>query len=254
MLKKTERLELFNTIPLDFISQKNFIEKVISWVLQKEKRKVFYLNAHNIVTCFNNSSFLSIIKSADLIYPDGWGPIFWARMSGKNYKERVNAADFIHKFLKILSLKKAKMYLLGGDKETLIQTIKTIHDKYEGITISGYHHGFFKKDEERIIVKEIKSTKPNLVLIGMGTPKQELWVYKNWAFLPQAVYWCVGGLFGYISEIKSRAPYWMRKFSLEWLYRLCQEPRRLGIRYTVENFLFIYYLLKFKIKKAKFII
>jgi len=249
-----QRHLLFNLIPLDCLSENQVLKKVQRWIIRKEKKRIFYLNVHNTVISYKNPNYLTIINSGDLVYPDGWGPVIAMRLLGNKCFKRVNAADYIDKLLEILNLEKAKLYFLGSEKETLIQTIKTIHDKYKGITISGYHHGFFKKSEEKIIVSEIKSLEPNLVFIGMGTPKQEQWVNNNWDFLPQAVYWCVGGLFGYVSEVKSRAPYWMRELSLEWFYRLIQEPSRLGVRYTVENALFIFFLLKFLVKKVKFII
>lgn len=250
--KPINRLILFNFIPLDAFSETEFIEKIISWVTKREKRKVSYLNVHSIVKCFNNPSYFSAISSTDLLYPDGWGPAILGKMFGSHSLKRVNAADFIDRFFLILEQLEAKIYLLGCEQQTLVETVKKIQKKYKSITICGFHHGFFNKAQEKLIIKELRSKKPNLILIGMGTPKQEQWVHDNWQKLPSAVYWTVGGLFYYISGLKSRAPVWMRKLSLEWFYRLLQEPRRLGVRYTIGNLLFFYYLVRFIIIKKIF--
>jgi len=239
MNKKVPRLLLFDSVPLNLINQDLFIKTFSYWVKQKQKKSIFYLNAHGVVTSFDSSGYLRALKFADLIYPDGWGPAILARLFGHPWIERVNAADFIDKVLEILNSQRAKLYLLGCEKETVARTARVIKQKYKKINICGFHNGFFTKGEENRMLGEIRATKPNVLLIGMGIPKQELWVHNNWKRLPNGVYWTVGGLFYYISGLKSRAPLFMRRIGLEWLYRLFQEPRRLGKRYTVVNLKFM---------------
>ncbi len=251
MAKKNHlvRVKILDQVPMDLLSEEQFIRKTISWVVNKEKRKVFYINAHSVLTAINNSNFLTAINLGNLVYPDGWGPVIVARMEGFKNIVRINAADFIDDLLQKLNDLKVKIYLLGSEKSVLEKTVQKIQKKYSKIIICGYHQGFFNKEKERLIIKEIKSTKPHIVLVGMGVPKQELWVNDNWDNLPNAVYWTVGGLFYYISGLRSRAPKWMRNYSFEWLYRLIQEPKRLWERYTFGNLLFIYYFFSWLIKK-----
>lgn len=251
MKKSNLRLLFFGLIPLDLISEGQFIETIFRWKVGKQKRKIFYLNTHSVGIAFNNREYLEALRSSDLIYPDGWGPIFLAKLFGHSSNKRVNAADFVDKVLTILNRQRSKLFLLGCEEKTVARTVKVIKQKYRKIIISGFHHGFFTRVEEKKIISQIKSVRPDIVLIGMGVPKQELWVYNNWKLLPKSIYWTVGGLFYYISGLKSRAPLWMRKIGLEWLYRLLQEPRRLWRRYTIGNLHIFYQLISYLINKRK---
>ncbi|OGK15907.1 hypothetical protein A2774_02650 [Candidatus Roizmanbacteria bacterium RIFCSPHIGHO2_01_FULL_39_12c] len=244
-----EKIKLFNLIPINFVSKKFFINLVTSWLNKKSKKRIYYMNVHGIITFFKNKKTLRVLDKADIIYPDGWGPILAVKILHNTFTERVNAADFIDKFLTKLNLKRVRIYLLGGEKNIIQLATDRLRNKYKNIVLTGYHHGFFDKLEGKKIIREINIKKPQLVLIGMGSPEQELWVNDNWETLPNSVFWTVGGLFYYIAGIKSRAPIWMRKYSLEWLYRLLQEPGRLTVRYTWENLIFAYLVLSNLLKK-----
>lgn len=248
-INKIKRILLFDCIPLDILSTNKFIKILSTWIENNEKKAIFYLNTHNIVQSLQNQSYLSALQAADIIYPDGWGPVITAQLSGIQYPERVNAADFIDKVFQNLNKQKNKIYLLGSEEKILKKSVKNISRKYRNIVIAGYYHGFFTEYQEKKIISDIKTKRPDLTLIGMGTPKQELWVRKNWKYLPNGVYWTVGGLYHYISGRQSRAPSWLRNNGLEWLYRLLLEPRRLWKRYIIGNMIFLYLLSTYFVKK-----
>ncbi len=243
---KFKRIMILDKFPLDLVSKTDFINALGKWILIGEKKKIFYSNVHTIVTAKKDKEFYEYLKKADIVYPDGWGPVLALRLSSKRkiakHLTRVNAADFIYVLLAKMNSSRAKIYLLGDAGKTLKKAVRNIGRKYRNIKIVGSHDGYFDAKENQLILKKIKEARPNLVLIGMGTPIQEMWVKNNWNKLPNSVYWCVGGLFNYISGTKKRAPKWMRENSLEWLYRLLQEPKRLWYRYTIMNIKFIYYL------------
>lgn len=238
---------VFNKFPVDLISKKNFLDMISDWVSRPKKKKVFYTNVHTIYETSKNPKLLKSFVDADLVYPDGFGPLIALNKIRK--RERINAADLVDQLYAKLNKLKVKIYLLGDFDEVLQKTNYLILKKYKKIKVVGYHSGYFNVLENNKIIKEIKSLKPHLVLIGMGTPKQEVWVNDNWNKLPKAVYWCVGGLFNYLAKSRKRAPVWMRENSMEWLYRFLQDPRRLYYRYTAENLFFLFLFLKFWFRK-----
>ncbi len=229
---------VFGNIPISLISKKELIDNLVNWCKRGLKKKIFYTNIHTIFTAKRNKNFLTELKSGDVVYPDGWGPLL--AFSKTSEPERVNAADFIDNLLIRLNKNGLRIYLLGDKVAVLEKIVKVFLKKYTNIKIVGFHSGFFTDSENRLIVKEINNKKPQLVLVAMSTPKQELWISDNWNNLPKSVFWSVGGLFNYIAETRKRAPLWMRKYYLEWLYRFMQEPKRLFFRYTFENLYFLF--------------
>lgn len=234
----------FGGIPIDLIGIDNFTYQLRTWVQNNDKRFVTYLNVHNSVLVTENEEYLALLKDADLVYPDGWGPVIAARILAGVRGSRVNAADFIDDLLAKLNETKVKIYLLGDTQEIVEKAGMEIEKKYKNIKICGTKNGFFNNNESKSIVSDINLKRPNLVLVGMGSPKQELWINDNYKKLPNAVYWSVGGLFNYIAKSRSRAPEWMRNYGFEWLYRFFQEPKRLWRRYTLENVKFALILLR----------
>jgi N-acetylglucosaminyldiphosphoundecaprenol N-acetyl-beta-D-mannosaminyltransferase len=201
------------------------------------------MNTYGVVTFIKNEKYAEIIEKADIVYADGCGPILASRFSKNKLSIRVNVGDYIDKLFNSIQRYQLTIYLLGGQTRLLKKTISVIKKKYPLIRISGYHHGFFSKESNFEIIKNIKKGHPNIVLVGMGLPIQEFWINDNWEFLPDAVYLGVGGVFEYIAG-KIRAPLWMRNNCLEWLYRFFQEPKRLWRRYTLDNISFIYTFIK----------
>lgn len=244
-----KRIHLFGKVPFDTISKNQLISTIVKWGKKHKKAKVLNMNTYGVVTFLNNKKYADIINSADIIYPDGWGPVIASKFERSKLKSRMTGGDFIHDLLKTIEKERLKIYLLGCEHETVKKTSLSIRKRYPIIKICGYKSGFFDRKSETKIVNNLKKVKPNIVIVGMGIPIQEHFINKNWENLPDAVYLGMGGIFYYIAEIKSRAPVWMRKMSFEWLYRLFQEPRRLWRRYTIINIKFIYYVIQFSILK-----
>jgi N-acetylglucosaminyldiphosphoundecaprenol N-acetyl-beta-D-mannosaminyltransferase len=247
---KNNKALIFDKISINYLSVNEFIAKVGRWSKSSEKRKIYYLNVHNLITAFNNLTYLDVLKKANLIYADGFGPVLILKLINNIKTERVNAADFIDRFFRSISRKKRiRLFLLGSEEEVVKETAKKISKKYKNIVLAGFCHGFFDSSQDLSVVTALKKAKPNLVLVGMGSPRQEIWIDRNYPKLPSAVYWSVGGLFHLMSGRRARAPLFMRNYSLEWLYRLSQEPRRLFLRYTMENLYFLLLLTKFFVIK-----
>jgi N-acetylglucosaminyldiphosphoundecaprenol N-acetyl-beta-D-mannosaminyltransferase len=249
--KGNSRIQLFDEVPFDKVTKNELILKVIEWASCHTKKVVLNMNTYGAVTYMQNKKYAKAIRSADLIYADGWGPVFASRFQATSLPERVNVGDFIDNILVKMHRKKLKLFLLGSKADLIVKTVSKIKSKYKDIKIVGSHHGFFPRKDQGEIALKITKARPNLVLVGMGLPIQEYFIHDNWKKLPNAVFMGVGSVFEYIAG-KNRAPIWMRKSGLEWLFRLIQEPRRLWKRYTLKNLEFIYYFLKsFRISDSK---
>ena len=245
------RILLFNQVPIDVISKKDLIGKIILWAEAKKKKMVVYMNAYGVVEYSKNQKYANVVKNADIVYPDGWGPVFASRFFKDKLTKRVNVGDFVDELLADIDSKRLGIYLVGCESATNEKTLEAIKKRYPKIKVCGGDHGFFNQREEQEIVEKIKKTRPRIVLVGMSVPKQEYFIARNFPSLPPAVYMGVGGVFYYISGLKKRAPRLMRKYGFEWLYRLLQEPKRLWRRYTLGNLNFTYLFIKSLVGKAK---
>ncbi len=239
-----KRIKLFGQVPFDKINNQQLIAQVLKFISKRKKKLFVNLNIHSVTEYFRNEKFATIVDKSDISFADGWGPVLAAKFAGTQLPGRVNVGDFIDDLLENLNEKKYSLYLLGCEEHVVIKTAKTILDQYPNIKLKGFRNGFFDEREEERIVEQIFRLKPQIVLVGMGVPRQEYFINDNWQKLPNSVFIGVGGVFYYISNLKSRAPVWMRNNSLEWLYRLVQEPRRLWRRYTIDNLYFIYLVFK----------
>ena len=157
--------------------------------------------------------------------------------------QRTTAPDLLDEILKISAKKKYKHYFYGSTKETLDKLKLAINEKYGNVNIVGTYSPPFKEltdDEDVDIVNNINEAKPDFVWVGLGSPKQENWMYKHKGRV-NALMIGVGAAFDYLAGNIKRAPMWMQKLNLEWLYRLIQDPVRLFSRYLYTNIKFIIY-------------
>lgn len=208
---------------------------------------IFFINAH----CFNiaqkESHYRKALNEAELLLNDGIGIKLGALFSGILLKENMNGTDFIPRLISLARDQKMKVYLLGGEDGIAKNAKVKLEQKIKGVSIVGYQNGYFNFDEDQEIVSDIINHNTDLLIVGMGVPRQELWLTKNKEKL-HGVKLCVAGgaVLDFISEKVKRAPLWMQKTGTEWIYRLLHEPFRLFNRYFIGIPLFFFNLLKTK--------
>jgi N-acetylglucosaminyldiphosphoundecaprenol N-acetyl-beta-D-mannosaminyltransferase len=166
-----------------------------------------------------------------MITPDGIGIVYASKILGHSLKERVAGYDMLHALLgyRERSMACTKIFLLGSSPEVVQSASKKLAELYGRVHISGFHHGFFKKNsmEESSIVEMISREKPDLLLVGLGSPKQEDFIHRFKDKLGASVMIGVGGSFDILSGRICRAPVIFRRLGFEWLYRLICQPRRI---------------------------
>ena len=235
------RLHTVNVLGIDVFSIRmaqllNICEEYID---NKKALLLGVVNVAKLVNCHKNIELQRSLMEADIVLADGL-PIIWlSRMLGDPLPERVTGIDIMYELLKEANKKHYRVYFLGARPEVLQTMIKTIQKDYPGIPIAGYRDGYFDKDEEQDVAKNIKDSHADILFVGISSPKKENFL-KNWLnFIGVPICHGVGGSFDILAGVTNRAPIWMQKCGLEWLYRLIQEPRRMWKRYLITNMIFI---------------
>lgn len=216
--------------------------KEISFVIARlietsGKKTFFYVNAHCLNIAGKDPVYKKILQGATLVYSGGMGPILASRILGRPLLDRTPTPDFISDVFVRAQRNKWSFYLLGGEENVARKAAENLWKRFPGLAIVGYHSGFFTNNNE--IIKKINRVKPDIILVGVGTPRQEKWIADNIDKVNAKVFWAVGALFDILSGKRKRAPKWMQRLGFEWAFRLLQEPRRLWKRYIFGNIGFL---------------
>jgi N-acetylglucosaminyldiphosphoundecaprenol N-acetyl-beta-D-mannosaminyltransferase len=181
---------------------------------------------------YDESLFEGCSKENSVIVPDGVGVVIASKIAKAPVKEKIAGIEVLEDIVKFCMQDKKSIYFLGAKQEMLDKCIENLKKKYEGLIIAGSHNGYFDIDNCEDILKDIRDSKPHVLFVAMGCPKQERFINKNMNSLPAHIYMGLGGSFDVISGKLKRAPKWMIKLGLEWLYRVAKEPfriKRLGV-------------------------
>jgi len=141
------------------------------------------------------------------------------------------------------------LFLLGGTPYVVELAAKQLKELHPGIRLSGYHHGYYSEQENNSVIDKINANPPDILLLGMGVPKQEEWTKENFEKLNAKIVWMGGGFLDILSGRIKRCPQWLSKIGFEWMFRFLQEPRRLWKRYFIGNPLFVLRILKARLYK-----
>lgn len=229
------------------------LNTLTGWAQNRESRYVCICNVHSVVTAYFDPAFRNILNSADTAAPDGM-PLVWAlRKMGFSGQNRVDGPSLMLSLCERAVRDDLKIYLYGSTDNTLRLLKQNLLKRYPGLQIAGYYAPPFRElsPEEAVAETEmINESGANIVFAGIGCPKQENWIAKNRGRI-NAVMIGVGAAFDFHAGTIKRAPLWMRKNGLEWVHRLCSEPRRLWKRYLQTNtaFMFLFLLQVTGLKK-----
>jgi N-acetylglucosaminyldiphosphoundecaprenol N-acetyl-beta-D-mannosaminyltransferase len=228
-------------IPIDLAQPAELLRTISGWASEHRTRRVMYVNAHVVNQSSVTPGLGQALRGADLVYCDGYGVRLAARVLNMPVPHRMTGADWIWGLASLCELSDHPLYLLGSEPPIAREAAARLRRLYPDLDVVGAHHGFFDLDSphnERVL-EDIKAHKARIVLVGMGTPKQELWVDRYAEQLDGAVVWTVGALFDYVSGHTPRAPRWLADNGLEWIFRLAIEPTRMWKRYLIGNPIFL---------------
>ncbi|RJP18399.1 MAG: exopolysaccharide biosynthesis polyprenyl glycosylphosphotransferase [Candidatus Omnitrophota bacterium] len=227
-------------IDIDSLTREEFLKRIDEFVSSGQPHQICYLNADCLNKCWSDHAYRETIASSDLVYADGMGVVWASRLFGHPLPERLNANDLLPEFCHRAEQKGHRIFLLGGEDGIAEKSAKDLRRRYPNIRIVGYRNGYFAEEDEADVIRQIRDAEPDILIVGMGAPKQELWIRRHLQELNVPVAWGVGGLLDYSAKGLKRAPEWMRTSGLEWIWRLWLEPRRLWKRYLLGNILFTF--------------
>jgi N-acetylglucosaminyldiphosphoundecaprenol N-acetyl-beta-D-mannosaminyltransferase len=208
-------------------------------------------NVHMCMETFDSERFREVINHADMVIPDG-RPIYWAqRLLGHKDAEQVRGQDVMNAICELSNTTEIKIGLYGGSSDEVLQQVITkLKNKYPLIKIVYSYAPPFRQltaGEDEIVSAQINRSNVDILFVGIGCPKQEIWMAEHKQHL-QCVMLGVGAAYDFIAGTKQHAPRWIQKIGLEWLFRLASEPKRLWKRYLKQNPRFIYHFTKQLIK------
>lgn len=248
MLEKNKRIEILHTI-IDVLTVEETIERVKIYLDEGCGLHLMGVNADKINMLNENERLRKIVNGCGIINADGASVVLASKYLKKPLPERVAGIDLMLDLIRLASKEHYKVFLLGAKQEIVEKTKTVLLKNNPGLEIVGIKNGYFKEDDWGEVAREIKESEAQLVFVGITSPLKE-YIVENFQKEQHlnCVFMGVGGSFDVISGSIPRAPIWMQKCNLEWLFRVMQEPRRLFKRYFVGNWKFIIAVVKEKRK------
>ena len=239
-----KRIE-FLKAPMDIATMQETVSFIESRIEQKQFLQHVVVNVAKIVNMQKDPVLAESVKACEVINIDGMGVVFGARFLGHHVPERVAGVDLFHELLAMSAKRDFPVFLLGATEEVVSKTVEVVKAQNPSLNIAGYNDGYFWDDEEAIVTK-IHESGAKLLFVAITSPKKENFINKWQDKLGVDFVMGVGGTFDVVAGKVKRAPQWMQKAGLEWLYRVIQEPGRMWKRYLVTNSKFAYLLIKDK--------
>ena len=231
-------------INFDVIDGDSVIKKIFD-VIENKEGKCFIVTANPeiVMLAQKDLELNKIINKADLVLPDGIGIVLASKLNKIKINKRITGYDLVQKIFSMSKDKNFSVYFLGGEENIVTKAKKNMGYKFDSLKIVGINNGFFS--DEIKVVRKINLLKPDILLIGMGAPKQEKFIFKYKEIINAKIFIGVGGSFDVMAGKVKRAPKIFIDLNLEWLYRFMQEPRRFFRLMALPKFLFKVMLKKF---------
>ena len=227
----------FAGIKVDNVTISEAVAKANEFIASGKPRLIVTPNPEAIVACQEDRELREIINSADLRVPDGISMVVVSNILGSPLQERVTGIDLMLRLVELSAREGYKVFLLGSAPGVAEDAAENLMFQFSKLEVAGTRDGYFKKDSE--VIEEIKDTRPDILFVGLGAGRQEKWVSRHLKELNVPVSMVVGGSLDVISGKKRRAPSWIQKLYIEWLYRLFTEPNRWKRQLALPKFLWL---------------
>ncbi|MGH9826401.1 MAG: WecB/TagA/CpsF family glycosyltransferase [Blastocatellia bacterium] len=208
------------------------------------------VNASKLVLATRDRRLAEALETADIVTADGMSVVWASRLLGNPLKARVTGIDTFETLVAACDSAGWSVYFLGSRQESVAETVRHFSARHPGLKTAGFRDGYFDDENSCQVVADINNSGADLLFVGMGSPRQELWIRENLAETGVKFALGVGGSFDHFSGLVKRAPVWMQRAGLEWLHRLAMEPGRLWRRYLIGNTAFIWLVLKQKFSRS----
>ena len=242
---------LLNTY-VDNLNMQETLLRVENAIESKKQLHHVVVNAGKIVDMQTDLQLRKSVNESDIINADGQSVVWASKILGKPLKERVAGIDLMINLVQIAHQKNYKIFLLGAKEDVVKKVVEMYSKQYSSNLVAGYRNGYFNKEDEEKIAKQISDSGANMLFVAISSPIKENFLSDNKELLKNVNFIMgVGGSFDVIAGKVKRAPLWMQRNGLEWFYRFIQEPKRMWKRYIVGNTKFILLVYKSKFFKGK---
>ncbi len=240
-----DRIQLFG-VAIDRLNMAGAVSRVMSWLDAPGEgcRYVVTPNVDHTVLLTESAALRDVYAAAPLVLADGWPVVLAARLLRKRLPERVAGSDLVPALCEEAqkSNRPLRLFLLGAMPGVGERAKANIERRWPNVEVVGVYSpplGFETSDAENAnILRQIAGAQPDVLIVGLGAPKQELWVHRHRDAIAAPAALCVGATIDFLAGEKKRAPLWMRRLGLEWLHRAASEPRRLARRYARDAWIF----------------
>ncbi len=215
-------------VNIDKITAKDALLKAEGFANSDGVSVIYTPNPEIVMAAYEDEEFKNVLNSSDMCVPDGIGVVYGAKMIGNPLPERVAGFDLSKGLIEKLSKTGGSVFLFGSKPGIAELAGENLVKEYPGIKIAGTRDGYFKESDEQEIIDAINASNANLLLVCLGAPKQEKWIYKNKDKLNVNLCIGAGGSLDVFAGAVNRAPEIFIKLNLEWFYRFCKQPSRIG--------------------------
>lgn len=239
-----ESIEIFG-VKIHNITFDEAVKEVETYLEGNQLRAIYTPNPEIVMGAKEDNRLRELLNKGDLITADGIGLIYASRVKKRPLKERVTGLDLSIKLLNMANENNYSLYLLGGKDGVAKTAAENIKKDYPNIRIAGYHHGYFKgshtgynsHEEEMEVIEDINHSNPDIIFVGLGFPRQEIWIDSNKEKIRGKVIIGNGGVMDILSGNLKKTPEFIRKIGLEWLHRLIREPSRIKRQMVIPKFM-----------------
>lgn len=205
----------------------------------RQPTRIAFVNADCANIAARNDDYRRDLAGCDWVFIDGIGMRIAGKVMGQPVRDNVNGTDLFPPLCEMLAWQGHSVFFLGARPGVAEAAASWASRRYPGLRVAGTRHGYFAPEDTPAVLEEIRRSGADVLLVAFGAPRQEAWIHRHFAATGALVAMGVGGLFDYYADRIPRAPLWMRRAGLEWVFRLVQEPGRLWRRYLLGNLVFL---------------
>lgn len=213
-------------VRIDALTYASLLDRIASFIAEGTPHQIATANPEFVMEAQDNAAFREVLAHADLVMADGVGLLWAARRLGSPLPERVTGSDVLPMIAERAAAAGWRLYLLGAAPGVAERTAELLQGRYPGLQIAGAYPGSPSADDAPAIIDRIRAARPHVLFVAYGAPRQDLWIATHRDALGVPVMMGVGGAFDHIVGVRKRAPRWVQRLNLEWLYRLITQPWR----------------------------
>jgi exopolysaccharide biosynthesis WecB/TagA/CpsF family protein len=233
-----ERVEVLG-VPVARLTAAAAREELVRLYERDRPALVAYANAHTLNLASRDSGYRAVLEAADIVLNDGAGLALAGRIFGRPFPENLNGSDFNPVILEEAAARGWPVFFLGAKPGVAGEAARALKERIPGLVVCGTRDGYFPQSESETVAREVAAAGAGVLMVAMGNPLQEMWLRRHLETTGARLGVGVGAFLDFSAGVVPRAPAWMNRLGIEWVYRLLQEPRRMWRRYVVGNPLFL---------------